>query len=238
MKRFRLLGRSAIPLILVVGLLLPGGLAPPRADAATNPCKAGSDITLTDLLMLAGDWAGPLVGKYQTDPMLVSDSALECYGSRMLRFTAWVRDAGVVGWEYLFGLKPGWLRSATGLFVSVAAELPPGVTPLVALAVPPALGNLQATYVGHRVTVTGHFDDPAARACVANGEPGLTPTTADAVAICRSTFVVAAVSPTAAPETAMADTNEPPTWWSAWLALSAALGGVATLWYAGRRRRR
>lgn len=241
MKHFRLLARASSSLVLVVGLLLPGGLAPPAADAATNACRTGSHVTLADLLYTTGDYAGPLTLKHGDGmaPMLMSDLALECYGNRTLRFTAWVRDPGVVGWESPFGLTPGWFRSAKGLFVSVAPELPPGVTPLVALAVPPVPGDLQATYVGHWVSITGHFDDPAAVTCTATGEAGVAPTAADAVAICRSVFVVTAVSRTSAPATSTAvAAMELPTWWSAWLALSAALGGVATLWYAGRRRRR
>ena len=242
MKRFGLLGQVSILSLLVVSLFLPGGLGPPPAAAATNPCNAASDITLTDLLMLAGDWAGPLALKYETDPMLMSDSALECYGDRTLRFTAWVRDPGVVGWEYVFGLAPRWFRGADGLFVSVAAEPPPGVTPLVALAVPPALGDLQGTHVGHRVTVTGHFDDPAAQACVATGEPGVAPSAAEAVAICRSTFVVASVVRAAAPATTTAGAAAPeagiePWRVVAWLMLAIALGAVLAIWLGERLRR-
>jgi len=239
MKRCHLALRAMVPLLFLAGLLVPGTVAPQPAAAATSPCSSRSDVPLGNLLDLTTVYAGPLVGKYDTDPMLMSDSALECYGRRTLRFTAYVRDPGVVGWEHPFGLKPAWFRSADGLFVSVAAEFPPGVTPLVALAVPPALGDLQAKLVGHWVVVTGHFDDPAAATCVASGEPGVVPGPAETVAICRSTFVVSAVAATSPPSTSTAETALTfPTWWSAWLAVSAAFGGIATLWYSGRRRRR
>lgn len=219
--------------------------APARGQtpsAASNPCKAGSDITLTDLLMLAGDGAGPLALKYELKPMLMSDAALECYGDRTLRFTAWVRDPGVTGWLYPFGLAPRWFWSADGLFVSVAAERPPGVTPLVALAVPPELGDVQAKHVGHWVRVTGHFDDPAAQACVPTGDPGVAPTADEAVAICRSTFVVGSVARATAPATTTADAATPaagiePWRVVAWLMLAVALGAVLAIWLAERLRR-
>jgi hypothetical protein len=231
---------SGISLLVAPATTTEGSPAAPLpVAAATTPCHAGSDVLLGELLSLAGDDAGPLVGRYDTDPMLMSDSALECYGRRTLRFKAYVRDPGVVGWEHPFGLKPAWFRSADGLFVSVAAELPPGVTPLVALAVPPALGDLQAQHVGHWVVVKGHFDDPGAATCTATGEPGVAPNAADAVAICRSTFVVASVSRTEAPATSMSDVPiAPMSWGGSWLAASAAFGGVAALWFTGRRRRR
>jgi hypothetical protein len=244
MMRVGPLGWAAIPLVLVVGLLLADGQAPPPAAAATSPCRAGSRITLADLLYTTADYAGPLTGTFgdAMAPMLMSDLALECYGDRTLRFTAWVRDPGVVGWEHLFGLKPDWFRSAKGLFVSVAAEPPPGVTALVALAVPPALGDLQAKHVGHWVTVTGHFDDPAARTCVAIGEPALAPTAAEAVGICRSTFVVASVARTTAPATSTEErvASAPgiePGRVGGWLMVSAALAGTLACWLAARRRR-
>ncbi len=214
-------------------------VAPIPVAAATTPCHAGGDVLLSELLSLAGDNAGPLVGKYDTDPMLMSDSALECYGHRTLRFTAYVRDPGEVGWTYTYGLDPGWFRTAGSLFVATTSDIQPGRGPFTALAVPPGLGELQAKHVGHWVVVTGHFDDPAAATCTATGEPGVAPSAADAVAICRSTFVVASIARTEAPATSMADAPIAPTsWGGSWLAVSAAFGGVAALWFTGRRRRR
>ncbi|MFH1474499.1 MAG: hypothetical protein ABIG85_01425 [Chloroflexota bacterium] len=229
----------AVATFFVVTLLIPGVGSPSRATAATTLCHAGSTVTLDDLLYTMGDYAGPLVGKYETDPMLMSDAALECYGNRTLRFTAFVRDPGEVGWTYNYGLQPAWFRGL-GLFVATTSGLKPGHGPFTALAVPPGLGNLQAKHAGHWVVVTGHFDDPAAATCTATGEPGIAPGAADAVMICRSTFVVSSVSRTEAPATSMTDAPivPPSSWSAAWLAVSAAFGGVATLWYTGRRRRR
>ena len=237
MKRFGPLARVSIPLVLGVGLLLPGGLVPPPAAGATNPCRAGSDVTLADLeLAAAGDYEGPVARKYPTDPLLVSELALDCYGGRTLRFTAWVRDPGVVGWENLYGVAPRWFRSAQGLFVTSRAEAPPGTSPLLVLAVPPALGDLQAKHVGRWVTVTGHFDDAAAATCTAKGVAGHTPSATEAVTICRATFVVETVARTGPPGTATDPSVPPvePADVGEWLALSAALGALLVAWLRDR----
>jgi len=238
MSRIGLVLRATAPLALLVVLILPAGASPPGAVAATTPCVAGNP-TLADLeLAAADDYEGPLAMKYDTDPMLMSEAALDCYGEQTLRFVAYVRDPGAVGWTYPFGLEPAWFRGAS-FFVAATADLAPGTGPITALAVPPALGDLQAKHVGHWVNVTGHFDDPVAQTCTASGEPGVAPTAAEAVEICRSTFVVSAITRTAAPSTSTAERAMGlPTWWSAWLAVAAAVGGIATIWYTGRRRRR
>jgi hypothetical protein len=207
--------------------------------AARRPCGDGGEVTLADLLYTTGDYAGPLTVEFGAGmaPMLMSDLALDCFGDRTLRFTAWVRDPGVVGWEPLFGLEPVWFRSAkSGLFVSVAEEPPPGVTPLVALAVPPALGDLQAKHVGRWVTVTGHFDDAAAATCTAKGVAGHTPSATEAVTICRATFVVTGVSRAGPPGTATDPSVPPvePADVGEWLALSAALGALLVAWLRDR----
>ncbi len=231
----------AVAGLFAIALLVPGIGSPSRVAAATTLCHAGSDVTLADLLYTVGDYAGPLTLEYGegTAPMLMSDLALKCYGNRTLRFTAFVREPGEVGWTYAYGLDPGWFRTAGSLFVATTSDIPPDHDPFTALAVPPALGELQAKHVGHWVAVTGHFDDPAAATCTATGEAGVAPSAADAVMICRSTFVVARVSRAEAPATSMtgAPVAPPSSWSAAWLAVSAAFGGLAALWFTGRRRR-
>jgi hypothetical protein len=227
--------RLAVPALLVAGVLVPGTLSAPAAAAAA-PCPP-DPVTLQDLLDLAAD-EGPVATAYDTDPMLMSERALACFGDRTLRFTAYVRDPGAVGWTYTYGIEPAWFRGR-GLFVATTSGQKPGYGPITALAVPPGLGDLQVANVGDWVMVTGHFDDPAAQTCVASGEAGVAPTTAEAVTICRSTFVVAGVSRANAPATA---TDAPAELLAAphdgaWLAFSGALGGLVALWLAGRRRR-
>lgn len=244
MRWHRFWGRAAASLILSMGLVVPAVAPPPFVAAATTPCVDG-EPTLADLeLAAADDYEGPVAGKFDTDPMLVSEIALDCYGARTLRFVAFVRDPGAVGWTYPFGLRPAWFRAAT-FFVARKADMEPGTGPITALAVPPDLGDLQAKHVGHWVRITGHYDDPAARTCVATGEPGVAPTTAEAVVICRSTFVVESVTRTSPPTTttvaadqASADPTEPPIdagYVAGWLVLSAALGGLLLVWLRERR---
>jgi hypothetical protein len=230
MKRCRVALRAMIALLFVAGLLLPAALRPQPALAATKPCPY-TNPTMANLETLAG---GYLADTYGTDPMLVVENGPACYASRTLRFTAFVRDPGEVGWTYTYGLEPGWFRTTGSLFVATTSDVPQGHGPFTALAVPPGLGELQAKHVGHWVVVSGHFDDPAAATCVASGDSP--PPAPDVVTICRSTFVVESVTRTEPPSTSTA-AMELPTWWSAWLAVSAAFGGVATLWITGRRRR-
>lgn len=227
--------RLAVPILLVAGSLGPGPLSTPVAAAAT-PCPA-DPVTLQGLLDLAAD-EGPLATAYDTDPMLMSEGALACYGDRTLRFTAYVRDPGDVGWTYAYGLEPAWFRGL-GLFVATTVGQKPGYGPITAFAIPPGLGDLQPAHVGHWVTLTGHFDDPAAQTCVASGEPGVAPTTAEAVLICRSTFVVASVARTSAPPTSTipgVDVAAAPAAGSGWIALAALLGGTLGLYRLRRRR--
>lgn len=235
--------RATAPLLLAVGLLVPAVVAPPTA--AADPACVDGDPTLADLeLAAADDHEGPVAQEFDTDPMLVSELALDCYGARTLRFDAFVRDPGAVGWTYAFGLQPAWFRSAA-FFVAARADLEPGTGPITALAVPPALGDLQTAHVGHWVRVTGHFDDPAGATCVATGEPGVAPTAAEAVVICRSTFVVEAVVRTSPPTTTTVvdattsdEAGDPPLdpgYVVGWLALSAVLGALLVAWLRERR---
>jgi hypothetical protein len=235
MIRCLLLGRWAITAFVAAGLVMPGVVSPPAA-AAAGACPA-TPVTLQVLLDLAAD-KGPLATKYNTEPMLLSEAALGCYGDETLRFAAYVRDPGEVGWVYAYGIEPAWFRGL-GLFVATTSGQKPGYGPITALAIPPGLGDLQAAQVGHWVTVTGHFDDPAAATCTATGEPGVAPTSAMVVTICRSIFVVAGVSRAGVPATATSPVVPQPAAPPAgfWLAVSGAVGGLVALWLAGRPRR-
>jgi hypothetical protein len=237
MTRCGLSLRLSTLLVLAAGLLLAGLLAPPFAAAATPaPACPGARVTLQDLLDLAAA-EGPLAAKYDTDPSLMSERAVRCFGHRTLRFAGFVRDPGVHGWLPVYGLSPGWFLHI-GLFVATTTGPEAERAPLTSLAIRPGLGDLQAEHVGYWVTVTGHFDDPAAATCRAVGPAGATPTRAQAVAICRSIFVVTGVTRAATPSTSTATPSGPANAGSeAWLAVAAALGFLAALWYTGRARR-
>lgn len=231
--------RATGSLALLVCLISPAVAVPPAATAATTPCVAGNP-TLADLELAAGgDYEGPLATKYRTDPFLVSELALECYGRRTLRFTAYVPVLPAIGWEYLYGVKPAWFRGAESwIFVASAARDDPATGP-TALAGGPPLRGLQGAWQGHWVLITGHFDDPRARTCTAKGVKGRTPTRAEMVRICRSTFVVTRVSAASAPATTTipgVDVVAAPAAGAGWIALAALLGGALGLFRLRRRR--
>ncbi len=229
--------RVTAPLALLLGFLAPAVASPPLAVAASTPCVTGNPTLANLELAAAGDYEGPLAAKFDTDPMLVSELALDCYGRRTLSFTAFVRDPGDVGWTYADGLDLGWFRTPR-LFVATTSDLQPGRGPFTALAAPPVLGDLQAKHVGHWVSVTGHFDDPAADTCTGTADAGIPATTAEAVGVCRSTFVVAAITPAEAPDTStlVVGHSAGPAGPGGVVVVAAAVGGLAALWCAGRRR--
>jgi hypothetical protein len=103
------------------------------------------------------------------------------------------------------------------------------VGPFFPVAVPERLDARFTSFDGRWVVVTGHFNDKVAKTCVATGDPayGPVPTTEQAIAICRTAFVVTAVRPLVVPDTDVATTvsasssvTEP-----GWLAIA----GVAVL---------
>lgn len=233
-----LLRRATLPLAIALLLLGPAAPLPASARAATSPCL-GSTATITLRYLLWLQELEPWPAADQTAPMLVSNAGLECHAGRTLRFVAYVRDPGIVGWEYTYGLRPRWFQGL-GLFVAATPDPDPASEPLTALAIPPALGDLQARYVGRRVMVTGHFDDPAAATCTAAGEPGVAPSAVKAVAICRATFVVTAVTTATGPATSTGPAPEAPGESSrpaTWLGLTALFGGLAAGWLVLRKGR-
>ena len=128
----------------------------------------------------------------------------------------------------------------TGLFLFGTSRRVDGFVegPFHTTAVPPRLGDLQARFQDRWVLVTGRFGDPTARTCRATGEKGLTPNRSQAIRICRSIFVVSAVSLLTTPSTSTASPGPQADRMRlrTWLAVSAALGGLVILWF-GRRRR-
>jgi hypothetical protein len=73
------------------------------------------------------------------------------------------------------------------------------------------------------VTIRGHFDDQAAAGCTASGPAGATPTKAQAIAICRTMFVLTSISRSGVPDTS---TSAPDV-------AAAAAGRLPVPWLAG-----
>lgn len=115
---------------------------------------------------------------------------LVCMGNRDLTLTAWW--PGPSPFETCIDSPPGvdWLYCARALAGSLAPSPDEvGITAL-AVAVDPASGVVLPE-PGRWVTVTGHFDDPAATACnVVPGAPDAELAAWTQVLQCRSTLVV------------------------------------------------
>jgi hypothetical protein len=250
MKRLGRLLRDVAPLILVVGLLLPGWAGPPPAAAAT-PCPTGP-ITIKDLIRLAGD-RGPLLDRYPPAVAGIYERALACLGTRTLRFKAYVADPGGVGGTSAYGVAPRWMLDA-GVFLFGTFRRVDGFVDggFVMAAVPPRLGNVRARFKDRWVLVGGRFGDAVARSCRATGAAGVTPSPAETVRICRSVLVISSIEPLAAPPTTTATgpvLAETPSSAAApssgiqpwrvvgWMLLAVTLGMALAIWLGERRRR-
>jgi len=121
---------------------------------------------------------------------LLPEERLACYGGRTITFLGG-RDGGCgVADGVPVSYEPRWLMSESGCGFGSA----PGEIGLL-LRMPEGLENPFGVF--ERVQVVGHFDDPAAQACVAMANyPDVTPPTrAEAVAQCRTQFVVESMTP-------------------------------------------
>jgi hypothetical protein len=67
------------------------------------------------------------------------------------------------------------------------------------IGVRPDEGDPFPQFAGSRVEISGHFDDAAAASCRATGSTDPVPTVAEAMAICRATFVLDAIERTTPP---------------------------------------
>lgn len=129
---------------------------------------------------------------------------LACYGGAALTFDTTVMGLGVV--DCPGGLESAWLScgALVGLYPIPETSRPWGVIlaarsqdfgePLYAVFHPDIEG-LRARVLDVLVTVTGHYDDPAARSCHNTSWPpgGDPPPVEDVIHACRSTFVITAV---------------------------------------------
>lgn len=177
----------AAALLAVGSLLVPGQLSPAGVARAAG-CPA-PPVSIAKLIGLEGQGLG-------------------CYGGRLLTFRAYVGLCDGCGGTSATIISPLWLDDVVGNFVILGAG--PHSATMVAF-VPPALGRCGVEdvaacpfhgYYGRWVTVSGHFDGPVARTCrIAEQPPGAGATTADAIAECRTKFIILSVGPGAPPAT-------------------------------------
>ena len=115
---------------------------------------------------------------------LAPEERLACYGGRTIQFRGGQGGCGVAD-GLPVSYEPRWLRSESGC----GFGLEPGQISLV-LRFPPGVPNDFG--IDPTVDVIGHFDDSGAATCVGTANyPEITaPTKAEAVALCRTEFVV------------------------------------------------
>jgi hypothetical protein len=149
---------------------------------------------------------GPLAKRFALGVTAINERALACFGSRELSLTAFVNEPDGIGGTTSFAITPSWIVGGSLIVFGSAREVSPGYGdgPFFFVSARPSLGDLQRRYARRWVTIRGHFDDRAAAGCRATGPAGVTPTKAQAVAICRTMFVLTSIRTAQAPDTSMA----------------------------------
>jgi hypothetical protein len=177
-------------------------LAGPAAVEAQAVACPRPPITVADLIALEAD-RGPLSAfPLAVTPM--NERALACFGGRELRFTAFVDSTGGVGGTQAYAITPAWLTNARLVVFGSSREVEPGTGdgPFFFISTRPGSGDLQSRFARRWVTIRGHFRDRAASTCTASGAPGQTPSRQQAIAICRTMFVLTSIRAASPPDTA------------------------------------
>lgn len=119
--------------------------------------------------------------------LLAPEERLACFGGRSIRFIAGEEGGCGAGGGFPVAYEPAWLAGSGGCGFGAATDN------WLMLRFPP--GASQAYRPGDEIV--GHFDDPAAANCVGTANyPDVTaPSRAEAVAQCRTEFVVESVAP-------------------------------------------
>jgi hypothetical protein len=118
-----------------------------------------------------------------------------CFGSRQLRFRAWVVDPGEGYGGACMEVVTAWLQPCVLPDWWLAPDRT-GTVRLDAVRRPGAVGDLKG--VGRWVNVTGHFDDPAAATCRSAAGPTVIgePPVGWSVLHCREQFAVTQIETT------------------------------------------
>jgi len=174
---------------------------PPSAEAHEVACPR-SPVTVADLVALQTD-RGPL-DRFRLAVVSMNERALACYGGAEIRFVAFVNRPGGLGGTQPYRITPLWITNPTLTVFASNREVAPGVgdSPYFFISTRPGSGDLQAQFARRWVTVRGHFRDSTAASCVATGVAGQTPNRQQAVAICRTMFVLSSLSNADPPDTA------------------------------------
>lgn len=215
--------------LLGVGLLLVGSATLTASSVAIAAGCPDPPLTVVELRRLWDD------GGFAGFMGMTNAAGLQCYGRADVRVIGFVDAAEGLGGTSATYITPSWLtESGLTLYGSANAIRNGMVNDFYVVAIPPGLGDLQARYARHWVSLTAHFDDPAARTCRGHGPKDAgPPTLAEAISACRSIMVMSSIDTTWAPDTATlaSRSSVPPSGGDlrpAVLAAAALVGGLAS----------
>lgn len=158
-------------------------------------------ISVADLVGLQAD-DGPLA-RFPLGVARMNERALACFGGREIRLAAFVNDPSGLGGTQAYRITPTWITNPSLIVFGSAREIQPGFGdgPFFFISTRPTGADAQTRYARQWVSIRGHFDDPAAQSCKASGVTGHTPSRRQAIAICRTMFVLTAIDPGGPPDT-------------------------------------
>jgi hypothetical protein len=183
-------------------VVLAAWLVQPASAEAHEVVCPRSPVTVADLVALQAD-RGPL-DRFRMAVVPMNERALACFGGVEIRFVAFVNRPGGLGGTQAYRITPLWITNPTLTLFGSTREVAPGFGdgPFFFISTRPGSGDLQAQFARRWVTVSGHFRDSAAGSCRATGVAGQTPNREQAVAICRTMFVLSSLTEADPPDTA------------------------------------
>ena len=191
--------------VLTAALIWAIEMVAPASGAGSAVCPSPPS-TLADLISTDAVEAGTLTQQFRPVYGAYAEVAAACWGDAEIEVAGFVAGPEGLGGVSSFTIEPLWMISREHSLSTTDAVDPDAgpVGPFFAVAVRPLLEDGVTALMGRWVRVSGHFHDPAAETCVvASTTPdlGAVPTVEQAIAICRTSFVLTAVEPLAAPPT-------------------------------------
>jgi hypothetical protein len=207
---------------------------PVAASAMCPPPPA----TLAGLIAPDAVNTGPLTDEFRPIYGSYAEAAASCWGTAEISVIGFVAGPEGLGGTRAYTIDPQWMVSRAH-WLSTTSKVDPEsgpVGPFFAVAVPPTLEDRFSAFGAHWVTVSGHFNDPAAETCVVTEgtlEPGVVPAPEQTIATCRTAFALTSVDAIAVPPTdsvsPTAGPRESPDRAGVAIAVVAALGLVLGL---------
>ena len=181
-----------------------GLLISPSPVAASAVCPPPGP--LEQIIAVDATELGPLTVQFRPIYGVYTESAAACWPGVDIDVTAFIGRPEGIGGVQFYAIEPAWLVER-GHFLSVSDETDPDtgwIGPFLPVAVPPELESRFLSLEGQWARVTGHFSDRLAKTCAvteSSPEAEDVPTPAQAVEICRASFVISALAPLHPPNT-------------------------------------